>query len=319
MASAAVEASPVPAVARGPAPAAVAAIAAAALALSATTVAFGVANSVEAEQIVLLQWLGLPYVAAGLVAWSRRPESRLGPLMIAGGLVAGLTSLEFADVSLPFTLGAVLDIAPAAVFLHAYLAFPDGRLRSAFERLLVAVAYVAAVGLQAARMSLGAFDNALEVTSRPGLALALGRIELVAVSAMMLAGIGVLVLRRRRAGRPRRRSLALVVDLFALGLLLAAALFVVALVEGPGLRMIQRATWIVVGLAPVVFLLGLLDARLARSAVGDLVVKLRTDLAPTELQDALARALRDPSLTLAYWLPDFGAYVDLNGRPVDVP
>ena len=34
---------------------------------------------------------------------------------------------------------------------------------------------------------------------------------------------------------------------------------------------------------------------------------------PAELRDALARALRDPSLTLAYWLPDFESYADLDG------
>jgi len=66
-------------------------------------------------------------------------------------------------------------------------------------------------------------------------------------------------------------------------------------------------------------LIGLLDARLARSAVGDLMIELRADLAPADLRDALARALRDPSLTLAYWLPDFQSYVDLDGRPVEVP
>jgi signal transduction histidine kinase len=88
---------------------------------------------------------------------------------------------------------------------------------------------------------------------------------------------------------------------------------------GPHLVAIQRATWVVVGLAPIVFLMGLLDARLARSDVGDLLIELRSDLAPAELQDALARTLRDPSLTLAYWLPDFGSYVDLGGRPVEVP
>ena len=33
----------------------------------------------------------------------------------------------------------------------------------------------------------------------------------------------------------------------------------------------------------------------------------------------MARALRDPSLELAYWLPDFEAYADLDGRPVHLP
>ena len=82
---------------------------------------------------------------------------------------------------------------------------------------------------------------------------------------------------------------------------------------------IRRATFFVLGLAPLVFLVGLVHARLARSAVADLVVELRADPAPADLRDALARALRDPSLTLAYWLPDFGSYADLDGRPVDVP
>ena len=47
-----------------------------------------------------------------------------------------------------------------------------------------------------------------------------------------------------------------------------------------------------------------------------LFLELRGDPPPADLRDALARALRDPSLTLAYWLPEFGSYADLDGRPV---
>jgi signal transduction histidine kinase len=36
------------------------------------------------------------------------------------------------------------------------------------------------------------------------------------------------------------------------------------------------------------------------------------------LRDALARALRDPTLQLAYWLPDYECYADLHGRPVEL-
>jgi signal transduction histidine kinase len=50
-----------------------------------------------------------------------------------------------------------------------------------------------------------------------------------------------------------------------------------------------------------------------------LFVELRADPAPTDLRDALARALRDPSLTLAYWLPEFRSWADLEGRPVKLP
>ena len=86
-----------------------------------------------------------------------------------------------------------------------------------------------------------------------------------------------------------------------------------------GFETIQRITFFVVGLAPLAFLVGLLHARLARSAVGDLFVELRADPAPGDLRDALARALRDPSLTLAYWLPQFGSWADLDGRAVELP
>jgi signal transduction histidine kinase len=70
---------------------------------------------------------------------------------------------------------------------------------------------------------------------------------------------------------------------------------------------------------PLVILVGILRSRLARSSVGELLVELRADPAPAELRNALSRALRDPSLTLAYWLPQFGSWSDLHGRSVALP
>ena len=298
------------------------AIALAGLALGAATLAAGLANSnVDDIQIVLLEWISLPYVAAGLVAWSLRPESRLGELMIAGGLASGLSGLQFAEVELLSTIGAIFDILPAALFLHVVLAFPDGRLKSRFERMLVAAAYTAAIGLQLVKMALGQFPNLLELWAQPGFATELQRVQLLSLSATCLAGLVVLATRRRRAGRPRRRSLALLIDSFALGLVMIAALFVVGSLDPlPSVfQPIQRTTLAVVGLSPIVFLIGLLDARLARSAVSDLILELRSDPSPAELQRALARSLGDPTLTLAYWLPGDERYVDREGSPVTIP
>ena len=36
-------------------------------------------------QAALVDWITVPYILGGLVAWSRRPDSRFGPLMIAAG------------------------------------------------------------------------------------------------------------------------------------------------------------------------------------------------------------------------------------------
>ena len=96
-----------------------------------------------------------------------------------------------------------------------------------------------------------------------------------------------------------------------------AVLFTTALFhQSSAVVPIQRATYVVLGFAPIAFLIGLLHARLARAAVGALVVELRGDLKPADLRDALARALRDPSLMLVYWLPEFESWADPEGAPV---
>jgi signal transduction histidine kinase len=184
----------------------------------------------------------------------------------------------------------------------------------------VVAAYVVAVGLQLVKLMLGGFENHLQVTSQPDLAADVEKVQLLSLAAICVAGIGVLLARRRQAGRPRRRMLALVIDSFVLGLLMIAVLFVAGALEAPSdvFTPLQRTTFAIVGLSPIVFLIGLLDARLARSAVGDLVIELQRDPSPSELRNALARTLRDPTLSLAYWVPEYEAYVDLDGQPVEL-
>jgi signal transduction histidine kinase len=240
--------------------------------------------------------------------------------MVAGGVASAFSGWQLAEARAPYTVGAAFDLVPAALFLHVCLAFPDGRLRSRLDRLLVGLGYASAIGLQLVKLALGGVDpaNLAEVSHQPGVVSKVEDVQLLSLAALCLAGLAV-VARRRRFGRPRRRSRALVIDSFALALVLLALLFVLAAFDLPGFREVQRTTLFVVGLSPLAFLLGLLDARLARSAIGDLLLELRRDPGPQDLRDALALALRDPSLSLAYWLPDFGTYVDLDGRPVELP
>ena len=297
-------------------------IALAGLVTGACSLALALTNDgVSGVQVALLEWISIPYIVAGLIAWWRRPDSRLGVLMIAGGFATALSALAFARFAFPHTIGVIFDVLPAVIFLHVYLAFPSGRLRSPFERGLVATGYVAAVGLQLVKMSLGGVgpQNLLELSTRTAAAASVEQVQLLSISAICLAGIGVLAARRRDAGRPRRRPVALLIDSFALGLVMIAVLFVSGAFQGPAFLTIQRATLLVIGISPIAFLIGLLDARLARSAVGDLFVELRADPSPAGLREALARALRDPSLTLAYWLPEFETWADLDGRPVELP
>ena len=52
--------------------------------------------------------------------------------------------------------------------------------------------------------------------------------------------------------------------------------------------------------------------------MGELVVELE-QTPPHGLRDALARGLGDPTLEVAFWLPERGGYGDRNGRPFALP
>jgi len=269
----------------------------------------------------LLVWVVLPYVLAGLVAWWRRPESRFGPLMVTAGFATFLSALQWSNQALPYTIGLLFDLLPAVIFLHVFLAFPSGRLERRPEQWLVGVGYFVAVGFQLAKMLLGGGDpnNLAGVVTETAAANTVEDVQLVTLSAVLLTGIVLLVIRRRGPVRPLRPSVALLVDSFALGLVAMAVLLLAGAFAWPSFATIQRIAFGVIGLAPVAFLIGLLNARLARSGVADLLVQLHADPSPAELPGLFARALRDPSLELAYWLPEFGAWADLEGRPVELP
>jgi signal transduction histidine kinase len=269
---------------------------------------------------MLTVWLTLSYIICGLVAWSRRPASRFGPLMIAAGLTNFLATLVWSEKDLLFTLGQSLDFVAPVLFMHVFLAFPDGRLRGSFVRWLLVLSYATAIGFELLRMYFGEFgtDNLIEGDVNLGVTETLRKVQLTLVAAFCLLGVGVLVVRRLRAVRPLRRSHGLFIDAFAGGLVMIAFLLGSAAYDGPWVAQIRWATFATLALAPTVFLVGLLHDRLSHSALGELVVELRGDLSPSDLRDALARSLRDPSLALAYWLPEFETYADVDGRPLDL-
>jgi signal transduction histidine kinase len=97
-----------------------------------------------------------------------------------------------------------------------------------------------------------------------------------------------------------------------------AALLIAGAFQLPGYEVIRLATFAVAGLAPLVFLAGLLDARLAKAGVGELFVQLRANPSP-DLRELLAHALRDPTLSLIYWLPQYGSWADQDGNSTNLP
>lgn len=85
----------------------------------------------------LTVWIVVPYAVGGMLAWWRRPGSRLGPLMLATGLTMAVTTLQWSSQPVVHSVGNLLDMLPAALFLHVFLAFPTGKLDALPERVVV--------------------------------------------------------------------------------------------------------------------------------------------------------------------------------------
>ncbi len=271
-------------------------------------------------RVALLAWTTVPFIGAGMIAWRRRPDSRFGPLLIMAGLVTPVSTLQWSDQPALNTIGQLCDRLLPALWLHVFLAYPTGRVTGRVPRLLVAGGYVAALVLQLAVLVLGGFDkrHLLGLTDRPAVAEVVQNVQLLALAGLSLAAVAALWRRQHAAGPAPRRPVALLVDSFGAALIMVAALLVAATFDLPGFEVIRLVAFGVVGLAPLAFLLGLVDARLARSGVAEMVVRLNAG-PPADLRDLIARALRDQSLTVAYWLPEFGSWADGHGEPVTLP
>lgn len=282
-------------------------------------IALAAAGGTDPLHALLILWIATSYAGSGLIAWTRRPANRFGPLMIVTGFCALASALIWSSAALPHTIGQAVDLVPLVLMVHVSLAFPTGRLQHRYERVLVGTGYVFALGVQVVVMLLGGpgGGHLLTIADVPGVAGPLHAVELLVISGVALGGVGLLLSRRRADGRPLRRSLALLIDAFVLGLLMIAVLLVVGVFEGPAFPAVRDVSLALIGLAPIAYLGGLLQARLARTAVGDLVLALRAD--PLDLRGPLAQALRDPSVQVVYWLPQFGSWADQDGRPVDLP
>lgn len=258
----------------------------------------------------LVAWIVVAYVGCGLIAWSRRPESPFGLLLVAAGLVPAVSRLAEANAAVLQVIGESLLLLPPLVFIHVFLAYPSGRLVRPFDRLVVITGYAVYLCLDLVRLL-------CEVTGRNGdLVLTAQR---AAIGVVGLAAVVALLARRRASGRPIRLSLEFLVACFSLALVTLVAATIMLSLGAPGMSEVRWVAFALLGMAPVLLLAGHLRARLARSAVADLFVELRRDPGSAELEQALARALGDPSLTLAYWLPEFGSYADPEGRAVTLP
>jgi signal transduction histidine kinase len=236
------------------------------------------------------------------------------------GLGTFLSFVVWSSNDLLYTIGLAFDILVPVLFLHVFLAYPSGRLGSGPDRLIVAAAYgVAGLTIPQMLLGLGGEQNLLALYSAPEAADFLQHVQLLSMSGLMLAGIGVLARRRLAGPRPLRPASGWMVDAFVVGLLMIALLLIAGNFQWAVLQpWLRGPTFFVIGLAPIVFLIGLLQARLVRSSVGDLLVSMGANPGPMRLQEAVARALRDPSVSIVYWVRELAEFADAQGAHVEL-
>jgi signal transduction histidine kinase len=304
----------------------VSAAAVAAAAVGAVALAHGAARDQTTTLAAVTLLAALSFVGSGLVAWRRRPEVWTGALMVAAGFCLFAGSLANFDSAVPFTIGLVLSPVAAAVIAHLILSFPDGRLHSTLERAVVAGAYVVTVPLQVVMLMFMGFENVTGCPCPSNLLFVEDDMALhgAIMTTQRLLGImlavaaGAIVVRRwQRASGPLRRALAPILLTGGVTILLLLGTLLAAQVSTRTWATVSAAERVAVALVPLAYLAGLFRARLGRVAVSDLVMELAKMPEPGRLRDALARALRDPSLELAYWVPESEGYVGIDGRQVE--
>jgi signal transduction histidine kinase len=270
---------------------------------------------------------GLAFVASGLIARTRRPENRIGLLVVAAGFASFGGALRAADESILFSFGYAAQWLYFGFLVHVALAFPSGRLTTLLDRLLAAVAYALAIGMLPLMMIFEAGvhveceggdcpSNAFAVASSGTIASALERAHLWVALAFLVVLVMRLTVRWSAAHGALRHALS---PVYGSLVALFAAVAIQHVVEAVAPDSLPAVHWLLLAallLVPLSFLFGLF-----RTRFGTAVERLLVDLGgagPGGVRDALARSLGDPTLEVAYCVGE-DEYVDLAGRPKRLP
>jgi signal transduction histidine kinase len=245
--------------------------------------------------------VGWTLIACGLIAWTRRPRSRVGPLIVITGFAWFLGTVADSDVEALATVGAALATLYLGPLFHAIIGYPSGRLSGWLTLVVVAASYIYAATVQLAR------GNVVTISVVP----------MVVVLIVLGTTIrGYLV----AAGADRKARVTAIVAAAAVALPLAGGSVGRLSSAGPDAeRVVLGGLEAALVLVAGVFLVDLLRAPWARAAVTELVVDLGEDSETATLRGRLARAAGDRSLSIAYWLAGANSYVDERGDSVVLP
>jgi signal transduction histidine kinase len=301
------------------------------------------------EQGPLIRWMtiaiGWAFIGGGVVAWWRRPENRLGKLLIVTGAFMWLGFAFNTRVPILWTFLSLWNLAPLVPFMFVLLAYPTGRLGWWLPRSIVGLTVLAQIinGFALAPLYDPRAEGCATCPKHLNLLLIENRHSLVVwwagragdlVAAALFGCLVFMVVRWVRASNPGRRVLS---PMFLPATVYCLAHF--SYIEfgkfaGPSnsVYVLPRKAFITMFdtmfatllLLPIAFLIGLSRLRSRRARVADLVTELRDGGgsqggAQHPVRDAVARTLGDEGAEIGLWLPDLQVYVDEDGATVALP
>lgn len=251
------------------------------------------------------------WIVAGVVAWWRRPENGVGPLIVLGGIALHLGGIANVPAPVFAVINAIFATSVLAVTVHILHAFPSGRIRGRLSAATVVVGYVVAVG----------FDilTAIVPADRPAVAEAIGTAQSMLGGLVMLVTAFVLARRLIAADRRHRRVL---LPLFVYGILSVLLVPLTPLVvraaglDGSVSGVVQLA---ILACLPISFLLGVLLGGFKRTTALEALSRWLAVGGATRpaVGQALTAVLGDDSLRVVYWAAERGVYVDETGSAVE--
>jgi signal transduction histidine kinase len=281
---------------------------------------------------------GWAFMVAGLVAWERLPDRRIGPIAVLIGFTWFVGSYGPSGSTLVRYLATSFQgfFAPCMAWLA--IAYPTGRVGPGAGRVVLVAWFATLAAWTVARLALGvplawypcpgceasveAWTWTQQLLDTISLPVGLG-------ASLCAAGTVIVLARRIRSATPvgRRRLAPVALAAIVIGLGLVVVDAERALGEGAlSTRMTAPVLNALSILLAAAVLAGLLAEQSTRSAVADVVGALEASTAdrkaghgavasPASLESALRAALGDASLRLLAWDPAVGTYRDTAGTP----
>jgi len=270
--------------------------------------------------------VGIGYVETGIALAKRRPDSRVGFLLVVAGLLWLAHGLRRSSQPGLFTIGLALTHAYNPVLLQLALTIPAGRLRGRTDRALVVAVYVyfATVNLAGwlivdpRRLLEGiAPRNVMSIANAPDVWHRLQPVLTTVGLALGLIVLGVLILRFARGSPLYRYAFA--------------PMWFAGLAKVTGNLVWLGAVWLPAVWAYAAFLLGsatipvaaavsLVRSRPRATAMTRVVREFGQDHPDAaELRESLRRSTADPTLDLLRFDEAEGRLVTLFGTPSELP